>query len=79
LLGYQGRLGFAWAGGGACYYCQIAALPAPWPPLYATPLHHLHQTCITGIKPASPASNLHHLHQTCITPASPASRVHHAA
>jgi hypothetical protein len=45
----------------------------------ASTLHHLHQACITCIKPASPASNLHHLHQACITcirPASPASRVH---
>ena len=43
-------------------------------------LNHLHQTCITCIKPASPASNLHHLHHTCITcikPASPSSHLNH--
>ena len=34
-------------------------------------LNHLHQTCITCIKPASPASNLNHLHHTCITPRDP--------
>ena len=56
----------------------------------ASNLHHLHQTCITYIKPASPAPSLHHLHQTarhhlyhvCITctkPAPPSPRVHHAS
>ena len=40
----------------------------------ASTLHHLHQTCITCIKPASPASRVHHLHQTCITCITRASR-----
>ena len=44
--------------------------------------HHLHQTCITGIKPESPASHLNHLYQTCvtrITPALPVSHLHRTA
>ena len=41
----------------------------------ASALHHLHQACITCIKPASPAYLVHRLHHA----ASLASRVHHPA
>ena len=36
-----------------------------------TVLHHLHQTCITCIRPVSPASRVHQLHHACITPLDP--------
>ena len=69
---------------GSLTAAPLSAMPCATPLLHhariaASTLHHVHQACITCIKPASPASNLHHLHQACITcirPASPASRVH---
>ena len=72
---------------GSLTAAPLSAMPCATPLLHhariaASTLHHLHQTCITCIKPASPASDLQQLHHACInciTRASTASRVHHTA